>query len=243
MAVATPETTEPRVVLVTGGNRGIGKCIADAFRAQGDRVIITYRTGAAPEGVDAVQCDVSSTDSVDAAFKEIEKTWGPVEVLVANAGITKDTLLMRMSEDDFTSVLDTNLVGAFRVAKRATKGFLKLKRGRIIFISSVVGFTGAPGQANYASSKAGLTGMARAITRELGARNVTANVVAPGYITTDMTAELPGDVTATYKASIPAGRFGDAEEVANAVQWLASPGAGYVNGTVIRVDGGLAMGL
>lgn len=243
MAVATPETTEPRVVLVTGGNRGIGKCIADSFRAQGDRVIITYRSGDAPEGVDAVQCDVSSTESVEAAFKEIESTWGPVEILVANAGITKDTLLMRMSEDDFTSVLDTNLVGAFRVAKRATKGFLKLKRGRVIFISSVVGVTGAPGQANYAASKAGLTGMARAITRELGARNVTANVVAPGYITTDMTAELPEDVTANYMTSIPAARFGDPEEVANAVQWLASPGAGYVNGTVIRVDGGLGMGL
>ncbi|WP_047690895.1 3-oxoacyl-ACP reductase FabG [Kocuria sp. ZOR0020] len=243
MAVATPETTEPRVVLVTGGNRGIGKRIADSFRAQGDRVIITYRSGDAPEGVDAVQCDVSSTESVEAAFKEIESTWGPVEILVANAGITKDTLLMRMSEDDFTSVLDTNLVGAFRVAKRATKGFLKLKRGRVIFISSVVGVTGAPGQANYAASKAGLTGMARAITRELGARNVTANVVAPGYITTDMTAELPEDVTANYMTSIPAARFGDPEEVANAVQWLASPGAGYVNGTVIRVDGGLGMGL
>lgn len=243
MAVATPETTEPRVVLVTGGNRGIGKCIADSFRAQGDSVIITYRSGDAPEGVDAVQCDVSSTESVEAAFKEIESTWGPVEILVANAGITKDTLLMRMSEDDFTSVLDTNLVGAFRVAKRATKGFLKLKRGRVIFISSVVGVTGAPGQANYAASKAGLTGMARAITRELGARNVTANVVAPGYITTDMTAELPEDVTANYMTSIPAARFGDPEEVANAVQWLASPGAGYVNGTVIRVDGGLGMGL
>ncbi|NKE08843.1 MULTISPECIES: 3-oxoacyl-ACP reductase FabG [Kocuria] len=243
MAVATPETTEPRVVLVTGGNRGIGKCIADSFRAQGDRVIITYRSGDAPEGVDAVQCDVSSTKSVEAAYKEIESTWGPVEILVANAGITKDTLLMRMSEDDFTSVLDTNLVGAFRVAKRATKGFLKLKRGRVIFISSVVGVTGAPGQANYAASKAGLTGMARAITRELGARNVTANVVAPGYITTDMTAELPEDVTANYMTSIPAARFGDPEEVANAVQWLASPGAGYVNGTVIRVDGGLGMGL
>lgn len=243
MAVATPETTEPRVVLVTGGNRGIGKCIADAFRTQGDRVIITYRSGEAPEGVDAVKCDVSSTESVEAAFKEIESTWGPVEILVANAGITKDTLLMRMSEDDFTSVLDTNLVGAFRVAKRATKGFIKLKRGRVIFISSVVGVTGAPGQANYAASKSGLTGMARAITRELGARNVTANVVAPGYITTDMTAELPEDVTAQYKSSIPAARFGDPEEVANAVQWLASPGAGYVNGTVIRVDGGLGMGL
>lgn len=243
MAVATPESTEPRVVLVTGGNRGIGKCIADSFRAQGERVIITYRSGDAPDGVDAVQCDVSSTESVDAAFKEIESTWGPVEILVANAGITKDTLLMRMSEEDFTSVLDTNLVGAFRVAKRATKGFIKLKRGRVIFISSVVGVTGAPGQANYAASKAGLTGMARAITRELGARNVTANVVAPGYITTDMTAQLPEDVTANYMTSIPAARFGEPEEVANAVQWLASPGAGYVNGTVIRVDGGLGMGL
>ncbi|MDO4254698.1 MAG: 3-oxoacyl-ACP reductase FabG [Kocuria sp.] len=243
MTVATPEVTEPRVVLVTGGNRGIGKCIADAFRAQGDRVIITYRSGDAPEGVDAVQCDVSSTDSVDTAFQEIESTWGPVEVLVANAGITKDTLVMRMAEEDFTSVLDTNLVGAFRVAKRATKGFLKLKRGRVIFISSVVGVTGAPGQANYAASKAGLTGMARAITRELAARNVTANVVAPGYITTDMTADLPEEVTANYMASIPAARFGEADEVANAVQWLASPGAGYVNGTVIRVDGGLGMGL
>ncbi|MDO5617781.1 3-oxoacyl-ACP reductase FabG [Kocuria sp.] len=243
MAVATPETTEPRVVLVTGGNRGIGKCIAEAFRAQGDQVIVTYRSDDAPSGVDAVKCDVSSTESVEAAFKEIESTWGPVEILVANAGITKDTLLMRMSEDDFTSVLDTNLVGAFRVAKRATKGFLKLKRGRVIFISSVVGVTGAPGQANYAASKAGLTGMARAITRELGARNVTANVVAPGYITTDMTAELPEDVTANYMTSIPASRFGEPEEVANAVQWLASPGAGYVNGTVIRVDGGLGMGL
>lgn len=243
MTAQTQDAQTPRVVLVTGGNRGIGRSIAEAFRAQGDQVVVTYRSGEAPEGVDAVRCDVSDTESVDAAFTEIEKTWGPVDVVVANAGITQDTLLMRMSEDDFTSVLDTNLVGAFRVAKRATKGFLKLKRGRVIFISSVVGVTGAPGQANYAASKAGLTGMARAITRELGARNVTANVVAPGYITTDMTAELPEDVTANYMSSIPAARFGNPEEVANAVQWLASPGAGYVNGTVIRVDGGLGMGL
>lgn len=231
-----------RSVLVTGGNRGIGLAIARAFAANGDRVAITSRSGEGPEGVLAVRADVTDAASVDAAFREVEEAHGPVEVLVANAGITHDQLLLRMSEDDFTSVIDTNLTGAFRVVQRATKGFMRLKRGRVVFISSVVGYTGAPGQTNYAASKAGLVGMARAITRELSSRGVTANVVAPGYIHTAMTDELSDEVTENYLSMIPAGRFGEVEEVAKAVTFLASDDARYISGAIIPVDGGLGVG-
>lgn len=232
-----------RTVLVTGGNRGIGRAIAETFVAAGDNVVVTSRSGDdGPEGAHTVKADVTDSASVDAAFKEVEATFGPVEVLVANAGITKDALLVRMKEADFQDVVDTNLTGAFRVVQRATKGFMRLKRGRVIFISSVVGYTGAPGQANYAASKAGLIGMARAITRELGSRGVTANVVAPGYIHTAMTDELPEDVTENYLLMIPAARFGHVQEVAGAVKYLASEDAAYVSGAIIPVDGGLGVG-
>lgn len=231
-----------RSVLVTGGNRGIGLAIARAFAANGDRVAITSRSGEGPEGVRAVRADVTDAASVDAAFREVEEAHGPVEVLVANAGITHDQLLLRMSEDDFTSVIDTNLTGAFRVVQRATKGMMRLKRGRIVLVSSVVGLLGSPGQVNYAASKSGLVGMARSITRELGARGVTANVVAPGYIDTEMTQSLDDGLKAQYKTSIPAGRFAAPEEVAGVVRWLASDEAAYISGAVIPVDGGLGMG-
>ena len=235
--------SEPRRVLVTGGNRGIGAAIATAFAQAGDQVVITSRTGDGPEGVHAVPCDVTSAEQVDAAFTRAEELLGgPIEVVVANAGITHDTLLMRMSDDDFSSVLDTNLTGAFRCARRASKGMLKLKRGRIIFISSVVGFYGAPGQANYAASKAGLVGLARSITRELGKRGITANVVAPGFIDTDMTRALPEKQQAEYLAAIPAGRFAQPEEVARVVRFLAGDDASYISGAVVPVDGGLGMG-
>ena len=231
-----------RTVLVTGGNRGIGLAIAQAFAKQGDRVAVTYRSGDAPEGLFGVQCDVTDSDSVDAAFATIEAELGPVEVLVANAGITDDTLLMRMSEEQFTRVVDTNLTGAFRCAKRASAKMLRAKWGRMIFISSVVGLYGGAGQVNYAASKAGLVGVARSITRELGSRNITANVVAPGFIDTDMTAALPEDRRTEYRKAIPAGRFAAPEEVAGVVAWLASDAAGYISGAVIPVDGGLGMG-
>jgi 3-oxoacyl-[acyl-carrier protein] reductase len=231
-----------RTVLVTGGNRGIGLAIAQAFAKQGDRVAVTHRSGEAPEGLFGVRCDVTDSDSVDAAFTAIEAELGPVEVLVANAGITDDTLLMRMSEEQFTRVLDTNLTGAFRCAKRASTKMLRAKWGRMIFISSVVGLYGGPGQVNYAASKAGLVGVARSITRELGSRNITANVVAPGYVETDMTAALPEDRKTEYRKVIPAGRFAQPEEIAGAVTWLAGDGAGYISGAVIPVDGGLGMG-
>lgn len=232
-----------RTVLVTGGNRGIGRAIAEAFVAAGDNVVVTSRSGGdGPEGAHTVAADVTDSASVDAAFKEVEAKFGPVEVLVANAGITKDNLLVRMKEADFQDVIDTNLTGAFRVVQRATKGFMRLKKGRVIFISSVVGYTGAPGQTNYAASKAGLVGMARAITRELGSRGVTANVVAPGYIHTAMTDELSDEVTENYLSMIPAGRFGEVEEVAKAVTFLASDDARYISGAIIPVDGGLGVG-
>ena len=235
--------SEPRNVLITGGNRGIGAAIAAAFVANGARVAITSRNGQGPDGVTAVRCDVTSSEQVDAAFTEAEeKLGGPIEVVIANAGITHDTLLMRMSDNDFTSVVDTNLAGAFRCARRASKGMIKLKRGRIIFISSVVGLYGAPGQANYAASKAGLVGLARSITRELGKRGITANVVAPGFIDTDMTRELPDKQQAEYKAAIPAGRFAQPDEVARVVRFIASDDAAYISGAVIPVDGGLGMG-
>ena len=231
-----------RTVLVTGGNRGIGLAIAQAFAAQGDRVAVTHRGSGAPEGLFGVECDITDSAAVDAAFTTVEAELGPVEVLVANAGITDDTLLMRMSEDQFTRVVDTNLTGAFRCAKRASTKMLRGRWGRMIFISSVVGLYGGPGQVNYAASKAGMIGMARSITRELGSRNITANVVAPGFIETDMTAGLPDDRKAEYVKAIPAGRFANPDEVAAAVTWLAGDTAGYISGAVIPVDGGLGMG-
>ena len=229
-------------MLVTGGNRGIGHAIAAEFLAQGHRVAVTARSGEGPEGALTVRADVTDGAALDAAFAEVEQKLGPVEVVVANAGITRDTLLMRMSDDDFDAVVDTNLGGSFKVVKRASKGMLKAKFGRVILISSVVGLFGGPGQVNYASSKAGLVGMARSITRELGARGITANVVAPGFIETDMTAELPEQTQADYKKSIPAGRFATPTEVARVVTWLASDDAAYISGAVIPVDGGLGMG-
>ncbi|MBF4578220.1 3-oxoacyl-ACP reductase FabG [Frigoribacterium sp. VKM Ac-2530] len=234
--------TTPRTVLITGGNRGIGFAIAEEFVAQGHRVAVTARSGQGPEGTLTVVADVTDAASVDAAFTTVEAELGPVEVVVANAGITKDGLLMRMTEEDFTSVVDTNLGGAFRVVKRASKGMLKARFGRIVLVSSVVGLLGGAGQANYSASKAALVGFARSLTREVGARGITANVVAPGFVETDMTAVLPDEQQAEYKKSIPAGRFGTASEVAKAITWLASDDAGYISGAVVPVDGGLGMG-
>ena len=233
---------EPRSVLVTGGNRGIGRAIAEAFLAEGDKVAVTSRSGGGPEGALDLTADVTDGEQLDAAFKAAEEAHGPVEVLVANAGITADTLLLRMSDDDWTSVLETNLTGSFRLARRAAKGMLRQKRGRIIFISSVVGLLGSPGQVNYAASKAGLVGMARSMARELGSRSITANVVAPGYVETDMTAVLTDDQKQAIKTQVPLGRYADPTEVAGAVLWLASATAAYVTGAVIPVDGGLGMG-
>jgi 3-oxoacyl-[acyl-carrier protein] reductase len=231
-----------RSVLVTGGNRGIGRAIAEAFVASGDKVAVTTRNGGAPDGTLDVRCDITDAEQVEAAFVAIEAAHGPVEVLVANAGITADTLLLRMSEDDWSSVIDTNLTGSFRLAKRASKGMLRLRRGRIVFISSVVGLLGSAGQVNYAASKSGLVGMARSIARELGSRSITANVVAPGFIETDMTGSLTDEQKAFIKAQVPLGRYGAAEEIAETVLWLTGPGASYVTGAVIPVDGGLGMG-
>lgn len=227
---------------MTGGNRGIGKAIAEAFAAGGDQVAVTYRSGEPPEGVLGVRCDVTDPEAVEAAFAEVEEKHGPVEILVANAGITRDTLVLRMSEDDWSTVLETNLTGSFRVAKRAAKGMLRQRKGRIIFISSVVGLLGSAGQVNYAASKAGLVGMARSLARELGSRSITANVVAPGFVETEMTDVLPEEKKAEYKAQIPLGRYATTDEVAATVTWLASDGAAYVTGAVIPVDGGLGMG-
>jgi 3-oxoacyl-[acyl-carrier protein] reductase len=231
-----------RTVLVTGGNRGIGLAIAQAFVKHGDRVAITHRGSGAPANLYGVTCDVTDADAVDAAFTAVEAELGPVEVLVANAGITDDTLLMRMSEEQFTRVVDTNLAGAWRCARRAATKMVRGRWGRMIFISSVVGLYGGVGQVNYAASKAGLVGIARSITRELGSRNVTANVVAPGFVETDMTAALPEERRAEYRKAIPAGRFATVDEVAGVVTWLAGDTAGYVSGAVIPVDGGLGMG-
>jgi 3-oxoacyl-(acyl-carrier-protein) reductase len=231
-----------RSVLVTGGNRGIGLAIARELAAAGDRVAVTYRSGEPPEGLFGVKCDVTSWDDVDAAFGKVEAEQGPVEVVVANAGITKDTLIALMSEESFTSVLDTNLTGAFRVAKRATKSMMRARKGRIILISSVVGLSGGPGQANYSASKAGMVGLARSLARELGSRNITANVVAPGFVDTDMTSVLPEERRAAILASVPLGRLAAADEIAAAVAFLASADAGYITGAVIPVDGGLGMG-
>jgi 3-oxoacyl-[acyl-carrier protein] reductase len=231
-----------RSVLVTGGNRGIGRAIAEAFSSNGDKVAITYRSGEPPQGFLAVRCDVTDPESVESAFTEVEAEHGPVEVLVANAGITRDQLMLRMSEEDWSAVLDTNLTGSFRVAKRAAKQMLRMRRGRIVFISSVVGLLGSAGQVNYAASKAGLVGMARSLARELGSRSITANVVAPGFVETEMTAVLPEEKKAEYRAQIPLRRYASVEEVAGVVRWLASADAGYVTGAVIPVDGGLGMG-
>ena len=231
-----------RVVLVTGGNRGIGRSIAERFVAAGYKVAVTARSGEGPEGTLTVRADVTDAAAVDAAFTEVENALGPVGIVVANAGVTKDTLLLRMTEDDFDSVVATNLGGAFRVVKRASKGMLRARWGRIILISSVVGLYGSAGQVNYAASKSGLVGFARSLTRELGARGITANVVAPGFIETDMTAALPDETQAEYKRNIPAGRFATADEVAAVVTWIASDDAAYISGAVIPVDGGLGMG-
>jgi 3-oxoacyl-[acyl-carrier protein] reductase len=234
--------TTVRTVLVTGGNRGIGFSIAEKFIALGHRVAVTARSGDGPAGSLTVRADVTDGESLSAAIASVEEALGPIEVLVANAGITKDTLLMRMTDDDFETVIDTNLTGSFRVVKRAINSMIKQRFGRVIFISSVVGLLGSAGQVNYAASKSALVGFARSLTRELGARGITANVVAPGFIETDMTASLSDDQQAAYKKSIPAGRFAQPSEVAGVVAWLASDEAAYISGAVIPVDGGLGMG-
>jgi 3-oxoacyl-[acyl-carrier protein] reductase len=231
-----------RSALVTGGNRGIGLAIAQRLAADGEKVVVTSRSGEDVEGLSVARCDVRDPASVDEAFTAAEAANGPVEVLVANAGITRDQLLALMSEDDFGAVLDTNLTGAYRVAKRAVRGMIRMRRGRIVFISSVVGLLGSGGQANYAASKAGLVGLARSLARELGTRSITVNVVAPGFVDTDMTAALPEDRKAAILASVPLGRLASAAEVAAAVSFLASADAGYITGAVIPVDGGLGMG-
>tara|TARA_R110002124_G_scaffold51856_11_gene149592 strand:- start:4484 stop:5218 length:735 start_codon:yes stop_codon:yes gene_type:complete len=234
--------TESRIVLITGGNRGIGRAIAEEFVAQGYRVAVTARSGTGPAGTLTVNADVTDPASIDAAFSEVEAKLGPVEIVVANAGITRDMLLMRMSDEDFTEVLDTNLSGAFRVVKRASKGMMKARFGRVILVSSVVGLLGSAGQVNYSASKSGLIGLARSLTRELGSRGITANVVAPGFIETDMTAALATEQQDAYLKQIPANRFAQPAEVAKAITWLASDDAGYISGAVIPVDGGLGMG-
>lgn len=231
-----------RVALVTGGNRGIGFSVASELMANGFLVAVTARSGQGPTGSLTVRADVTSSESLDLAIAEVESKLGPIEVLVANAGITKDTLLLRMTDADFEEVVNTNLNGVFRVVRRVTKGMLKAKFGRIILIGSVVGLLGSAGQVNYAATKSALVGLARSITRELGSKNITANVVAPGFINTDMTAELTEELAAKYKSQIPLGRFAEPAEVAKVVVWLASDGANYISGAVIPVDGGLGMG-
>ena len=227
---------------MTGANRGIGRAIAERFVAAGDKVATIYRGGDLPDGVFGAVGDMRDTAAVDAAFAAVEEAHGPVEVLVANAGVTRDQLLLRMTDEEFEGVLDVNLTGAFRCVRRASKNMIRMRRGRIILISSVVGLYGSAGQVNYAASKSGLVGMARSITRELGGRGITANVVAPGFIDTAMTAELPAERQDAYRAAIPMGRFAQPDEVAGVVQFLASPDAGYISGAVIPVDGGLGMG-
>ncbi|QTI67110.1 3-oxoacyl-ACP reductase FabG1 [Gordonia sp. L191] len=241
------ETTDAgrvsRSVLVTGGNRGIGLAVAKRLLADGHKVAVTHRGSGVPDGLFGVVCDVTDTDSVDRAFKEVADHQGPVEVVVSNAGINEDTLLMRMSVESFEKVINANLTGAFRVTKAATRDMLRKRWGRFIYLGSVVGLMGTPGQANYASSKAGVIGLARSVTRELGGRNITANVVAPGLIDTDMTRALPEEYTKTaVDQAIPAKRMGQPEEVAAVVSFLASDDSSYVTGNVINVDGGLGMG-
>jgi 3-oxoacyl-[acyl-carrier protein] reductase len=231
-----------RVVLVTGGSRGIGLACAQRFAALGDQVAVTYHSSPPPDGLFGVQCDVTDVQQVDAAFAAVEERFGPVEVLVSNAGVTKDTLLLRMSEADFTQVIDTNLTAAYRVAKRAAQGMLRARRGRIIFVSSVVGLLGSAGQANYAASKAGLVGFARSLARELGSRSITVNVVAPGPVETDMTAALGEKRITELTAAVPLGRMATPDEIAAAVAFLASSDAAYITGAVVPVDGGLGMG-
>ncbi|MTE18438.1 3-oxoacyl-[acyl-carrier-protein] reductase [Streptomyces sp. TRM43335] len=231
-----------RSVLVTGGNRGIGLAIARAFADAGDKVAVTYRSGEPPEGFCAVKCDITDPEQVEQAYKEVEERQGPVQVLVANAGVTRDQLLLRMSEEDFGSVLETNLTGTFRVVKRAARGMLRARTGRIVLISSVVGLLGSAGQANYAASKAGLVGFARSLARELGSRNITCNVVAPGFVDTDMTRALGDEQREKIVGQVPLGRYARPEEVASSVRFLASEEAAYITGAVIPVDGGLGMG-
>jgi 3-oxoacyl-[acyl-carrier protein] reductase len=231
-----------RSVLVTGGNRGIGLAIARGFADAGDQVAITYRTGEPPAGLLGVKADVTDPAAVDAAFSEVEAAHGPVEVLVANAGITRDKLLLMMTDEDFGAVLDTNLAGSYRVAKRAAKTMIRARKGRMIFISSVVGLLGSAGQSNYAASKAGLVGLARSVARELGSRNITANVVAPGFVATDMTAALPEERQQAIIGQVPLGRYATTDEIAAVVRFLASDDAAYITGAVIPVDGGLGMG-
>lgn len=234
---------EPRIVLVTGGSRGIGLACAERFRALGDHVAVTYHSSPPPEGFFGVQCDVTDGEQVDAAFAAIEQEFGgTVEVLVSNAGVTRDGLILRMSEDDFASVIDANLTASYRVTKRAARGMLRARRGRIILMSSVVGLLGAAGQANYAASKAGLVGLARSLARELGSRGITVNVVAPGPVATDMTAALGEDRLAEIVAAVPLERAAAPDEIAGVVQFLAGPDAAYITGAVIPVDGGLGMG-
>ncbi|MBO0813001.1 MAG: 3-oxoacyl-[acyl-carrier-protein] reductase [Microlunatus sp.] len=235
-------TGGPRSVLVTGGSRGIGRAIAERFAAAGHQVATTSRSGEAPAGVLGVECDITDSGQVEAAFAQVEEAHGPVEILVANAGITRDTLVLRMTDEDWQAVIDTNLTGAFRVAKRAVRPMIRQRFGRIIFISSVVGLLGSAGQVNYAASKSGLLGLARSLAREVGSRGVTANVVAPGFIETDMTAALSDDLVASYKKQIPVGRLGDVSDVTAAVEFLAGDQAGYITGAQLPVDGGLGMG-
>ncbi len=238
----TQTQNAPRIVFVTGGNRGIGLSIARAFAADGDLVIVSYRSGEAPEGLVGVQMDVTSQESVKEAFTQIEEKYGSVDVLVANAGITRDGLTMRMSDEDFTAVVETNLTGAFRSAQRAISPMMKKRSGRVIFIGSVVGMLGSAGQVNYAATKSGLIGMARALAREYGSRGLTFNVIAPGFVETDMTAELGDTLREKYVAAIPLGRFCTPSEVAAVVKFIASPEASYITGALIPVDGGMGMG-
>ena len=244
-ATTTSGSGEPtvRIILITGGSRGIGLACARRFAADGDRVAVTYNSSPPPDGLFGVKCDVTSTDHVDAAFSAVEEHFGgTVEVLVSNAGVTKDGLLLRMTEDDFASVLDANLTASYRVAKRAAKGMLKARSGRIVLMSSVVGMLGSAGQSNYSASKAGLVGFARSLARELGSRSITVNVVAPGPVATDMTAALTDDQLANITNAVPLGRMAEPEEIAGAVAFLTGPDGAYITGAVIPVDGGLGMG-